>query len=245
MGISLRPNGMASAAHALRYWERRQEVASNNIANVSTDGFKAERAFARLLDGALPAIDAQTDLRAGTLRPTGNPLDLAIAGDGFLVVDTPDGERLTRGGAFRLDEQARVVDHAGNPLLGDGGPIVIDVGNEVKLHETAEQLVNVDRDGEVRVGDRVVGRLRVETVPTGTRLEHAGGNQFLPPAERIPAAEGEREVRQGAIEESNVGSVSALVEMISVQRAFASVQKAMTTLDDARGTLVTEIGRPV
>ncbi|HEY0970388.1 MAG TPA: flagellar hook-basal body protein [Gemmatimonadales bacterium] len=235
---------MASAAHALRYWERRQEVVSHNLANVSTDGFKGERAFARLLDGSLPAVDAQTDLRAGTLRPTGNPLDLAMAGDGFFVMDTPDGERLTRGGAFRLDEQGRVVDHAGNALLGDGGPIVVDTEGR-ETHTTAEQLVVVDRDGEVRVGDRVAGRLRVETIPPGTRLEHAGGNLFVPPADRAPAIDGEREVRQGAIEESNVGSVSALVEMISVQRAFASVQKAMTTLDDARGTLVTEIGRPV
>lgn len=244
MGISLRPNGMASAAHALRYWERRQEVVSNNLANVSTDGFKGERAFARLLDGALPAVDAQTDMRAGTLRPTGNPLDLAIAGDGFLVVETPDGERLTRGGAFRLDDLGRVVDHAGNALLAEGGPIVVDA-DEARQFGASGQLVVVDRDGEVRVGDRAAGRLRVETVPPGTRLEHTGGNMFLPPADRTPAAEGEREVRQGAIEESNVGSVSALVEMISVQRAFASVQKAMTTLDDARGTLVTEIGRPV
>ena len=257
MGISVRPNGMASASHALRYWERRQEVVSNNLANVGTDGFKAERAFARLLDGALPAVDTQTDLTAGTLRPTGNALDLAVGGDGFFVVDTPDGERLTRGGAFALDDQRRVVDHNGNPLLAEGGPIVVDDvataaaagaegGAAAPLEPGAtEALVQVDRDGTVRLGERTLGRLRVETVPPGTRLEHAGGNLFVPPDERGIAAEGAREVRQGMIEESNVSPISALVEMISIQRAFTSVQKAMTTLDDARGTLVSEIGRPV
>ncbi len=248
MGISIRPNGMASSAHALRYWERRQEVASNNLANVSTDGFKAERAFARLLDGALPAVDARTDLTAGALRPTGNPLDLAVGGDGFLVVDTPDGARLTRGGAFRLDDESRVVDHAGNPLLGVGGPIIVDAGDSPDALRGAGDsalLVQVDRDGMVRIGGQAVGELRIDRIPEGARLEHAGGNLFVPPDGTVPAAEGERDVRQGVIEESNVGSVSALVEMITIQRAFASVQKAMTTLDDARGTLVSEIGRPV
>jgi flagellar basal-body rod protein FlgF len=258
MGISLRPNGMASAAHALRYWERRQEVVSHNLANVGTDGFKAERAFARLLDGALPAIDTQTDLTAGNLRATGNALDLAVGGDGFLVVDTPDGERLTRGGAFRLDDQRRVVDHTGNPLLGEGGPLVVDdaagatpaAGADGAATPPAapgamEALVQVDRGGVVRIGEREIGRLRVETVPPGTRLEHAGGNLFVPPAERAAAPVDARDVRQGMVEESNVSPISALVEMISVQRAFASVQKAMSTLDDARGTLVSEIGRPV
>ena len=126
MGISFRPNGMTSSAHALRYWERRQEVVSNNLANVSTDGFKAERAFASLMDGALPEIDTQTDMRAGTLRPTGSPLDLAMGGDGFLVVSTPDGERLSRGGALRLDDEHRLVTAQGYPVLGDQGPIVLD-----------------------------------------------------------------------------------------------------------------------
>jgi flagellar basal body rod protein FlgG len=256
MGISFRPNGMTSSAHALRYWERRQEVVSNNLANVSTDGFKAERAFASLMDGALPEIDTQTDMRAGTLRPTGSPLDLAMGGDGFLVVSTPDGERLSRGGALRLDDEHRLVTAQGYPVLGDKGPLVLDAATAAEVDAAVAAagdgsalgaLVQVNREGTVRVGDRTVGTLRVERVAPGTRLEHAGGALFVPPpaAQRDAVPPAERDVRQGVLEESNVSSVSTLVEMITVQRAYASVQKAMTTLDGARGLMTNEIGKPV
>ena len=256
MGISLRPDGMTSAASALRYWERRQEVASNNLANVSTTGFKGERAFARMLDAGTPVIDAATDLRAGALRPTGAPLDLAMGGDGFLVVDTPDGERLTRGGAFRLDDQRRIVTANGEPLLGETGELVLDSDSAAALEGTlsagtespdglATALVQIDRQGGVRVAGREVGRLRVERVAEGDRLQHAGAGLFVPPDGREPVPDGERDVRQGALEESNVSPISALVEMITVQRAYASVQKAMTTLDAARGTITSDLGKPV
>jgi flagellar basal-body rod protein FlgF len=85
----------------MHYWERRQEVLANNLANANTDGFKAERVFARLMGDAMTAGDTRTDRTAGTLRQTHAPLDLALADDGFFVVETPDGERLTRGGSFR------------------------------------------------------------------------------------------------------------------------------------------------
>jgi len=257
MGISLRPNGMTSSAFALRYWERRQEVVSNNLANVNTDGFKAERAFATLVAGAVPEIDTRTDLRGGALRPTGQPLDLALGrDDAWLVIDTADGERLTRGGAFRLDEGGRVVTADGDALLGEGGPIVLDAATADRVREAAAGpdgapsadpagLVQIDREGGVHVAGQPVGRLRVETVPAGVRLAHAGGNAFVPPADRTAAEPGERDVRQGHVEESNVSSVGSLVEMITVQRAYASVQKAMTTLDGARGIMTGELGKPV
>lgn len=254
MGISFRPNGMTSSAQALRYLERRQEVVSNNLANASTDGFKGERAFGRLIAGSVPAVETQTDMRAGTMRPTGAPLDIALGGDGFLVVDGPEGERLTRGGAFRLDEQHRVVTADGMPLLGEGGPIVVDpaVARAAAVQArdgagaaTGGSVVQVDRAGGVHLGGTAVGTLRVESVPPGSQLDHVGGGLFLPPAGRAPVAAEARDVRQGFLEESNVTPVSALVEMISVQRAYANVQKVMTTLDAARGTTVTDIGRPV
>lgn len=252
MGISFRPNGMTSSAQALRFLERRQEVVANNLANASTDGFRAERTFGRLLEGAIPVVDTMTDMRPGTLRPTGAPLDVALVGDGFLVVDGPDGERLTRGGSFQLDDQRRVVNAAGMPLLGEGGPIVVDAATAQAMADAArsgaaegQASIVVDRSGNVQVGGATVGTLRVEGVPQGTRLEHVGGGLFLPPDDRQPIPHDQRDIRQGIVEESNVTTVSAMVEMIDVQRAYANVQKVMTTLDAARGTAVTEIGRPV
>jgi flagellar basal body rod protein FlgG len=234
-------NGLTSAAAALRYWERRQEVASNNLANVSTDGFKAERVFARMLGDAMPAAQTATDARGGALRETRNPLDVALAGDGFFVVDTPNGERFTRGGSFRLDAERRLVDASGHPVLGEAGPdgaagpVVVPQG----------VAVAVDREGALSVDGKAVARLRVERAAPGARLAHEGGTLLVPDGTRQPVPAAERAVRQGFLEESNVSAVGALVDMIAVQRAYASVQKAVTTLDAVRATAASELGKPV
>src|SRR5688500_7228837 len=140
-------NGMIRAANALTYWERRQEITANNLANAETTGFKAERVFARVMGDAIPVADTVTDRTAGTLMTTDEPLDLALADDAFFVVGTPNGERLSRGGSFTLDAEGRVVDSSGNPLLGDGGQIVLPAGN-----------IEVDRAGVVRVEGTEVAR---------------------------------------------------------------------------------------
>ena len=231
-----RTTGLTSAAAALRYYERRQEIAANNLANVSTDGFKGEKAFARMLGDATPTVQAATDLRAGTLRETRNPLDVALgSADGFLVVATPTGERFTRGGALRLDQDRQLVDAAGHAVLGERGPVVLPAGAQVAL----------GADGTLSVDGRPVDRLRVERQAPGAQLAHEGGTLFVPDAGRQPVAPAERQLRQGFVEESNVGTIGALVDMIAVQRAYGSVQKAITTLDAVRGTAATDLGRPV
>lgn len=227
-------NGMTRAASALHYWERRQEVLANNLANVDTTGFRGERVFARLMEGELTVADTATDRRAGALQQTGAPLDLALGGDGFFVVEGPDGERLARGGSFRLDEGGRVVDGNGNALLGENGPLVVGNGT-----------VAINQRGVVSVDGKEIDRLRLETVPPGTRLQHAEGTLFLPDPARAPLEPEQRAVRQGYLEGSNVNTVDAMVDMISIQRAYAAVQKAVTTLDGVRETMTTSLGRPV
>ena len=96
-------NGMDSAAAALRFWERKQEIVANNLANVSTDGYKSQRIFAQLLDGMRPDPVTSSDMSTGTLRQTGNAMDVAVDGPGFFVVSTPNGERYTRGGTLRIN----------------------------------------------------------------------------------------------------------------------------------------------
>ncbi len=228
-------NGMIRAARALHYWETRQQAVANNLANVNTDGFKGERVFARMLQDSAPIPDAATDFTPGTLRQTGNPLDLALEGEGFFVVETGGGERLSRGGAFQLDHEGRITDSAGNPLLGETGTITVAAGGAIE----------VDREGTVRVDGQAVDRLRLEGVPPGTRLQHDAGTLFLPDAAREPLDPATRPVRQGAIEESNVSSIGALVDMITIQRAYSSVQRAVTTLDSIRATISTDIAKPI
>jgi flagellar basal body rod protein FlgF len=103
----VRLNGMSSSAAALQMLERRQQVLSNNLANASTRGFKAESAFTRMMNDAMASTDTALDLTQGTLTETHNTLDLAIEGDGFFVTQTPAGERFVRNGSFRLDADHR------------------------------------------------------------------------------------------------------------------------------------------
>jgi flagellar basal-body rod protein FlgG len=239
---------MSAAKAALRYWERRQEVVANNLANVSTDGFKAERAFARLVEGGDAVAQTATDLRTGSLNATGNPLDVALASDGFFVINTPTGERLSRGGAFQLNTNNELVDQHGNQVLGDKGPITIPAGAagvEIDRTGTIRLAPQADRLGRFDGERPVLGRLRVETVDRGTTLAHEGNQYFLPPAGRRPVEGAQRDIRQGFTEDSNVGSTDALVEMITIQRHFAMAQKAISTLDETRGRAVNDLGKPV
>lgn len=220
------------AAQALYYWERRQEVLANNLANAETDGFKGTRVFARLVQGALLAPEAATDFRQGTLTPTGQPLDLAIEGDGFFVLQTPAGERLSRGGSLRLDEAGRLVDASGRALLGERGPIVVPPGT-----------VEVDEQGVVRVDGTEVGRLRVERLPAGVEPQRDEGTLFVPAQERIRVPDGERRVRQGFIEKSNASTLDGLVEMITVQRSYAAIERSIRVLDGVLERVSNDIGR--
>jgi flagellar basal-body rod protein FlgF len=226
------PDGIAAAASALRYYERRQEIVANNLANASTDGFKAERIFTRLVGDSHPAPDTATDLRRGTFKQTGSPLDVSTDSDGFFIVDTPQGERLTRGGTMQLSPDGVLTDAAGHALLGENGVIRLGPGT-----------VTIDRDGLVAVDGDAVDRLRMETVPAGTNMEHDAGTLFVPGSTRQQLAIGERAVKQGFLEESNVNTVSTMVDMISVQRAYANAAKALTTLDGIRATISNDLGK--
>jgi flagellar basal-body rod protein FlgF len=225
---------MDSAGSALRYWERKQEVVANNLANVSSDGFKSQRVFARLLDGVRPIAETASDLSTGSLRQTGNAMDVAIDGGGFLVVQTPNGERYTRGGSLRFDEKHQLVDTDGRPLLGMKGPLKL-LGGPVQI----------DRTGEVSQNGTLVDRLRLEGAPQGTELTREGETLWIPPTTRQPIAPEGRSVKQGYLEDSNVNSMSALIDMVSVQRAYASVQKTVIEMDRTNETVTTQLAKPL
>ena len=246
----LKNTGLTSAAAALHFYERRQQAIANNLANVNTTGFKKERVFGRLVDDAVAAADSATDRSQGDITPTGNSLDIALQGDGFLVVQTPDGERLSRGGPLQLDDRNRLVTQQGHLVLGENGPITLEQG-----------LVGISRDGVITVqppadgssnaarsagaSRRTAAVLRIETVPANAVLQHAGAGLFLPDAGRTPATAANRVVMQGALEASNVNAIESLTEMIDTVRAYADVQKSISVLDDIRGIAANQIGKPV
>ena len=226
------PDGIASAASALRYYERRQEIVANNLANANTDGFKAERVFARLIEDSHPAPDTATDLRRGAFRETGGALDVATDSDGYFVVGTAQGERYSRGGTLQLSPDGILTDSSGHALLGEKGVIKLGPGQ-----------ITIDHDGLVAVDGDAIDRLRMESVPSGTSLQHDAGTLFVPAPTRQALALGSRAVKQGFVEESNVNTVSTMVDMISVQRAYANAAKALTTLDGIRATISNDLGK--
>jgi flagellar basal-body rod protein FlgF len=223
---------LRTAADALRYWELKQQAVSNNLANAETPGFKAERVFARLLNENLSAGE-RTDLTTGALRETDAPLDVAIEGTGFLVVSTPAGERLTRGGALTLDPGGRITDGAGHVVLGDGGPILVPPGARI----------TIAKDGTVRADDEVIDQLRVETVAGPDGIEHEAAGLFRATNGTTKVALDDRSIHQGFIEESNVSTLDSMVEMITIQRSFASVQGSLRTMDSVMDTIANRIGR--
>lgn len=225
---------MSSAAAALQMLERRQQVLTNNLANASTRGFKAETAFARMMGDALAVTDTSLNLTQGTLTETHNALDLAIDGEGFFVTQTPAGERLVRSGSFHLDADRKLIDDHGNAVLGEDGPITLPPG-----------VAEVDKTGLVKVNGRALQRLRMESVAPGTQLQHEGGTQFVPDASRQVMAPDRRNVRQGFVEESNVNPMEAMTAMLEVLHRYGAAQKTLSTIDAVRGIAVTDLAKPV
>jgi flagellar basal-body rod protein FlgG len=171
------------------------------------------------------------DLSQGLLKPTGNPLDLAISGEGFFVVQTPRGERFTRKGDFSLDRNGFLVTNEGFQVLGEGGPIEIGRGREVVINER----------GEVTVDGEVIDTLRIVTfskearlIPEGNGLIRAEGGEVLP-------AEG-FSVKQGFLEGSNVSPIEEMVRLMNLIRLFEAYQKALqTSFEDLSRKLIQEV----
>jgi flagellar basal body rod protein FlgG len=225
--------GIIGTARSLAYWERLQEVTSNNVANANTDAFKADRLAAHILPGTEQPVPVQsTDLQPGALRDTGRPLDLALEGEGYFVVRTPRGERLMRGGSMRLDPRGVLIDMNGNPVLGTQGPLVVSGAN-----------VEVHGDGTLVVDDSVAGRLRIETVEHPGAMLKEGHGRFIPGGPTFDVPVGQVLVRQGAVEESNLDPLLSMVDLVTIQRAYASNIEALRAMDSVLGAITTEVGR--
>ncbi len=225
--------GIQDTARTLSYYAKLQSVIGNNLANVSTSGFKADRLSAFQLPGTnAPVPVSDLDLRQGTFRETGRKLDLALDGPGFFTILTESGERYTRGGSFRLDDTGTLTDMHGNVVAGVDGPIVVTEGE-----------INVDSNGTVTVDGQEAGRLKlVDIVDTGA-LSKEGANLFVVADGTEPVEASGASVIQGAVEESNIDPMLGMVDLISIQRAYSANMRALRVMDGLLSTAANDVGR--
>ncbi|MCD6328459.1 flagellar basal-body rod protein FlgF [bacterium] len=242
--------GIYQAAAGLLAESKAHEVRANNLANVSTVGYKKDTPFFKLLvaadgnggvDGAKDPQDASCvsiggtaiDFSQGGLRHTGNPLDLTIEGSGFFAVQMPNQEAYTRAGNFRLSPEGKLTDQSGYPVLGLQGELVIPAGG----------VVEIDSNGEVFVDRASVGSLKIVDFEDKSVLRKAGNNLFVNESSvASPIAAKSAEVNQGFLEMSNSNVIEEMVSMIDGMRHFESHQKAIQSmLSDSIGKMISTL----
>jgi flagellar basal-body rod protein FlgF len=227
---------------------REMDIIANNIANADTAGFKVEELMARVepkapaftLQGPKPvkfvvADGVARDFGQGALRQTNAPMDLAIEGQGFFRVNTPNGERYTRDGRFRTDEIGRLTTQGGSPVLDEGG-------GEITVDPELGSLMIAD-DGTVSQGGERIGKVAVVSFDTLSVLEKTGDNLYQNTSNAVPQAAVEVKVRQGMLEGSNVRPILEITRMIEVQRAYESMARMMDSNADLSRRTVERMGR--
>jgi flagellar basal body rod protein FlgG len=227
--------GIYSVATAMNAAAQSQEITAYNLANATVPGYRTRgvqyETFNRVLDSSasdLPALGTQiargfTDFTSGGLQQTGEPLDLAVKGDGFFVVQGPNGPMYTRDGAFRRTPRGEVLTTGGYPLLGRRGPLVLPAG---------ALDVSVGPDGSVRADGNPLDRLQLVSFQNPKALQPVGTTLFSAPAE-AGLRESTGGVVQGAREGSNVQPANEMVNLMAGLRYFEMSARAMRTISEA------------
>ncbi|WP_422447932.1 flagellar basal-body rod protein FlgF [Thermoanaerobacterium sp. DL9XJH110] len=251
--------GLYTSASGMLANMERTDVISNNIANVGTTGFKKDRVIMRafpemalyrlddpetvppgkpvdwrpfigVLGTGVTVDEINTNFSQGPIKTTSNPLDLAIEGEGFFEVLTGEGVRYTRDGSFTLDRDGFLVTREGYYVLGENGPIALGRSGDITINER----------GEIFSDGNFVARLVVVAFPQQAPPAKQGDNLYVSAAQPLPA---QARIIQGALEGSNVNSVSEMVDLITAFRAYEANQKAVQAADETLGKAVNDIAR--
>ena len=211
--------GIFTAAIGAREQQKRLEVVSNNIANAGTAGFKKE----------VPHFEdflyqtSSPNLEQGTIRATGNQLDIALSGKGFLKVQTDQGIFLTRTGNLTLDRQGTLTTQEGWPVLGKAGPITISSGTTA---------LRIETDGQLFDGNQSIDTLDIVDIPPNTQVTRVKNGYFqVADQQSAPASPASCAVQQGALEEANFSVVEEMAQMIDAMRNFEAYHKIIQSLD--------------
>ncbi len=229
-----------------RVLQRRMDVAANNLANVATSGFKADGLLLEEAAGTSAHaeenpreirfsrdIGIMHNMAQGPIAMTSNPLDVALEGDGFIMVEGPNGPLYTRDGAFTLTGEGRLVTSDGRAVLSSGGaPIVLDPQGDTP---------SIGRDGAIRVAGIEAGRIGTASFAAPGALSKVGDNLW--DAQGQAPGEFEGVVLQGALEGSNVRPVVELTRLIEISRAYQSAAKIVSGADELRKSAIERLGR--
>jgi flagellar basal-body rod protein FlgF len=234
--------------------ERQLDVVANNIANVNTAGFKADSSLFEeyLMPGAhednfvgrdrrlsyVQDRGTYRDFGQGASEQTGNPLDVAITGNGFLVVQTAGGERYTRDGGLHVNNLGQLVTAAGDAVQGTSGPIVL---------QPTDHDVNVSPDGTVTVveangrTDAPRGKLRLVSFADAQKLLKEGSNLYSAGEGGTAQPDVKSQLQQGYIEKSNVSSVAEMSRMIEVTRAYTQMSTLLQQESDLHKSAIEKL----
>jgi flagellar basal-body rod protein FlgF/flagellar basal-body rod protein FlgG len=234
---------------------RQLDVVSNNIANLNTSGFKAdgslfeeyiaplarENGF-RNPDRAPRFVQDRGiwhDMGQGTIQQTGNPLDIALEGDGFFTVQTPAGERYTRNGGFQINANGQLVTNEGMPVLGDNGPIVL---------QPTDSNVMISKDGRVTVTEGsntrtegFRGRIRVVRFARPHDLIKEGASSFRAPIGMAAIPVATPIMHQASLEKSNVNGVTEMTRLIDINRSYTQIASLLQQQGEMRRSAIQQL----
>ncbi|HET7679630.1 MAG TPA: flagellar basal-body rod protein FlgF [Xanthobacteraceae bacterium] len=234
---------------------RELEIVANNVANLNTTGFKSDGAlFEQYLmpvarDHGFSGADSRLsfvqdratwmDLGQGPVQQTGNPLDIALDGNGFLVVQTPRGERYTRNGALQINNTGELVTSEGYRVVGESGPITF---------QNTDRDITINPDGSIRVreganatADSSRGKLRIVDFQNPQQLKKDGSSTFEAAENMQARTATDARVVQGAVEKSNVQGVLEMTRLIEVSRSYTEVATILQQQSEMRRDAITRL----
>lgn len=262
--------GIYTALSGAMAQSARLDTIANNLANVSTPGFKRDgqlfreyltsyekepgtitvprvpasiESFYDMQGGDKAYVDPNgtfTDFEQGSLKQTGNRLDLAIEGDGFFQVNTPDGIRLTRVGSLNVDSEGRLVTKQGQAVLRDGAAGQDPASREIRL---TSANVTISPSGEIFDGQNSIGKIALMNVGKKDALQKTGHSLYTLKDTIDPqlSVATDAKIHQGFLEMSNVNPVREMTDMITATRTFESTQKGIQAYDQMMGKVVNEV----
>ncbi len=246
-------NGLYTSGTAMMLSLRKQEITTNNMANAQTTGFKISRLVThaavesgRDVDNYMRqreqqrADEVHVDWSNGPLIQTGTATDVALRGDGFLAISTPDGERYMRSASLKTTSDGQLVDPAGNPVLDQAGQPIHLPGTKT----------TIGSDGQVSSDGQPIAKLKIVDFPKPYTLKQEGGGRWVPfaanPGDAAPEAEPAKDstqVESGSLEGPNVNTVAEMIRMIAQFRDYEADSKVLHAVDSTLDHAVNQVGR--